>query len=346
MKKSTLITTIAMIVVVVVALSTATYAWFTSSSTAVATVNLTTTATGDWSMIQGTYAFADNTVSLTFNGSAADTIPLTATTIHEGLWAPTAAISTAIATSDAATTLTAPAGFVSAETTSGVHGIKKLQTLACNGAVAAETTGYAYPFALRVLNVSGSDQTLQLNITLNAHDDGTSNSMYAAAAVRFYVYEIKNGAAGQTYTSGYNYAVAGTGFGEGETLNNITVPGTRTVTKSADQDMTEGLGAKTSGNATDGYQSTAVTLANYTLGNIASAFPAAGGANPNLGIAQGDHVRTYTFDMSEYAAGDFSNVIIYAWIDGWTANASAQSADFDICFGFTSNKIIHPVANS
>ena len=33
MKKSTLITTIAMIVVVVVALSTATYAWFTSNRT-------------------------------------------------------------------------------------------------------------------------------------------------------------------------------------------------------------------------------------------------------------------------------------------------------------------------
>ena len=44
MKKSTLITTIAMIVVVVVALSTATYAWFSASELAVASVDMTTGA--------------------------------------------------------------------------------------------------------------------------------------------------------------------------------------------------------------------------------------------------------------------------------------------------------------
>ena len=69
MKKSTLITTIAMIVVVVVALSTATYAWFSASSVSVAQVDMTTTASADWMIFEGSDTATKGTpsTSLFFN---------------------------------------------------------------------------------------------------------------------------------------------------------------------------------------------------------------------------------------------------------------------------------------
>ena len=214
MKKSTLITTIAMIVVVVVALSTATYAWFSSTSTAIANTSFTTEVSGDWTIMLGTVD-GENFNDLQYVGSAADTIDLTtiATSINTGLWCPTSAIETIITDSNAATTLDDRANFVQAEKTGTLYNIKKLQTPAMNGASAATgNEGVIKPFALRLVNVSGKTQVLQLNITVNAKSSGTTNSMYAAAAVRFYVYEVTNTSPdanedgvmeGNTYTSGY-----------------------------------------------------------------------------------------------------------------------------------------------
>jgi len=333
MKKSTLITTIAMIVVVVVALSTATYAWFSSQTTAVATTNFTTNASGDWSMMIGTVA-ADG--SLTFSGNAVDSETLDPTPIQAGLWAPTATINTAISSSEAATSLTSRAGFVQADKAGDVYNIKKLQTGKFDSSLAtpAAGIGYAAPHAIRVMNVSGEQKRLQLNITLNAHDDGTSNSMYAAAALRFYVYEITNANDNNTasYTSGYFP------INETEAVNNATSI-TGTITKATAVPMTPNLQGSYLGKndqEEDAILTRSVSLADYKVGNIATQFPAAGGNNPNLGITAGDHVKTYSFDMQTYGIGGFSNIIIYAWIDGWVANGSAQSADFDVNFGFTS----------
>ena len=345
MKKSTLITTIAMIVVVVVALSTATYAWFSSSSTAVANVQFQTNASGDWSMIQGAIAYdttgAEPAYTLTYAGAAEDNINLTATTIQSGLWCPTAAIATTIADSQASTTISAPAGFAQATKTGGNYQLAKLQTAAYDSENTTIGNGLAYPFALRVLNVSGMRKTLQLNITLNAGSDGTNNSMYAAAAVRFYIYEKMSTGTGNAYTSGYEFTdTAGLNSATGIS-GNITQDSTGTP-------MTNSLGAKTAYNTdTETYTTTPVQLADYTAGDISRSFsnPAAI-AIDSLGIAQGDRYLTYTFDMGDYAAGAFSNVIIYIWIDGWVANSSAQSANFKINFGFTSNSVVNAVVNA
>jgi len=336
MKKSTLITTIAMIVVVVVALSTATYAWFSSSATAVASTTFTTNASGDWSMMIGSI---DADGNLTFSGSAVDSTTLAVSPIASGLWAPTANINTAIASNAASTTVTGRAGFVQATKTGNNSVISKLQTANYNSAGAegqgAAEPGLVAPYAIRIMNVAGAERTLQLNITLNAKQNGTNNSMYAAAAIRFYVYEISNAESNATasYTSGYNPIASG----ETATVNALTSI-TGNVTQGSAVNMTTGLAGSylgKDGEENDAILSRPVSIINYNVANIASEFTTPG-ANENLGIAAGDHVKTYTFDMQTYGAGGYSNIIIYAWIDGWVANGSAQSANFDVNFGFTS----------
>lgn len=334
MKKSTLITTIAMIVVVVVALSTATYAWFSSSQTAVASTNFTTNASGDWSLMVGSISGND----LTYSGTAVESTTLTATTIQKGLWAPTATIATAITSTDATTTISAPAGFVQAQKNGNTYEISKLQTgsfdSTANEGAGGAGVGYIAPFALRIINVSGKSKTLQLNITLNAKQSGTTNSMYAAAAVRFYVYEISNADSNnaKSYTSGYK-PIKST---ETATVNALTTA-SGTITEGDAEPMTTGLAAtiKTGEPGSETLSSSPVSIANYGVANIAGQFTKSS-ANENLGIAENDYVRTYTFDMQTYAASGFSNIIIYAWIDGWVANGSAASANFDVNFGFTS----------
>jgi len=340
MKKSTLITTIAMIVVVVVALSTATYAWFSQSQTAVASTNFTTNASGDWSLMVGSISGSN----LTFNGTAVESTTLDATPIQAGLWAPTATIATAIAGTDASTTISSQAGFVQAQKVGNNHQISKLQTAAYDSAynegAGRADVGLVAPFALRIMNVSGKQRTLQLNITLNAKSTGTTNSMYAAAAVRFYVYEKSNAGengTGASYTSGY-FPIASD---ETATVNALTSP-TGNITKGGAVSMTTGLAStiKTGEPGSETLTTRPVTIASYDVGNITSEFTKAANADELLGIAQNDYVKTYTFDMQTYAASGFSNIIIYAWIDGWVANGSAASANFDVNFGFTSAPVI------
>ncbi len=91
MKKSTLITTIAMIVVVVVALSTATYAWFTSSQATYANVEMTITADQNLTvLLNGENPYNDNTlVAFTAQDFTADADATdNSTGIRAGIWVP------------------------------------------------------------------------------------------------------------------------------------------------------------------------------------------------------------------------------------------------------------------
>ena len=92
MKKSTLITTIAMIVVVVVALSTATYAWFSASEVAVASVNMSTTASSDWALVEGKRP--QDSENISFAGASSDQISLENS--MNGLYSPIAEITTGV----------------------------------------------------------------------------------------------------------------------------------------------------------------------------------------------------------------------------------------------------------
>ncbi len=331
MKKSTLITTIAMIVVVVVALSTATYAWFSSTSTATASSSFTTTATGDWSMIEGTVTLSnvasDATVgaaTVSFASAAQDQISYT-NTLNSNIWAPYSTIATAYDGSAAAPAMTGLVGFVNCLKDGTDNKVERKldratggegQNLGKTALDDSQTGAFVKPLALRILNVSGSDKTLQMNVTINAGPaaSATNNSKYAGAAVRFYIYEITSANVASTYTSGYN--VAG--------------------------DCTEATIGTTSANsnsaavAAAAANNTGVTLLEYTAGNIASGYTTAQTDDLALGITAGDAVKTYTFNMGNYPANGFSNILIYAWVDGYVADASAGAADFSVCFGFKS----------
>ena len=327
MKKSTLITTIAMIVVVVVALSTATYAWFTANTYATASANMTTQASGDWQMLEGTVTLTDlaepaavGAASLAFDGDAKTSITYT-NTLNGDVWAPYSTIGATIASNGASTTIANMPSFANCTVETAGNVVQKKYDYATAGTAAVDnathaTGGFIKPLALRVTNVSGQAKTLQMNITINAGSSGTNKTMYAGAAVRFYIYEISSAASDNTatYTSGYMK----TGDMSAATLGTTTA-----ATNSAAATAAES-------------NNTGVTLMNYGAGNIASNYTEAPAKNDALGYAQGDKIHTYTFDMQNYAVDGYANIIIYCWIDGYVADASAGNADFNIVFAFTS----------
>ena len=225
------------------------------------------------------------------------------------------------------------AGFVSGSRIDNTTAkVEKLLTGAFNSGleVPAASVGYVAPFAMRIINTSGQEKTLQMNITLNAGQQTTNNSLYGAAAVRFYIYEISNKANANTatYTSGYSYSDKGANFGDA-TLDSVTGIQTSSGSDTVDRTMTAHSPAVTK-------TAPSTALADYTAADISTQFPAALADDDNLGIAKNDHVLTYTFPMQTYGAGEYSNIIIYAWIDGWTADNSAGSATFSVNFGFKS----------
>ena len=331
MKKSTLITTIAMIVVVVVALSTATYAWFSTTTTAVAGATFSTEASGDWSMIEGTISnvTAAGGANLNYTSAAAASLNLTDFALANDLWAPDATIATAITDSLASTTITGLASFTNAKVNGSTAILQKYMSAGYKytkvedaweaAACEAGEYGYAQPIALRVINVSGqNNKELMLGITINVGSDSTkTTTMYAGAAVRFYIYVIPNAGEAKSYTSGYNKSVVPEG-----TIN----LGSTEITKAGT--------AQAANNYTGG-------LLDYTAGNILSSYSHALADDTLLGIATNDYYKTYTLSLGTFAAAGYANIIIYPWVDGWVADTSAAAASFSVKFGFYS-----PVAAS
>ena len=337
MKKSTLITTIAMIVVVVVALSTATYAWFSSTATATASASFSTTATGDWSMIQGTVALKAKAANgltgnadVTFNTAAADTITYT-NTLNNNLWAPYSEINATFDGAGSAPVASGLVGFVNClkdstgnKVTRKFDGVTGGTTSQAYGTTvltdeALAKGGFIAPLAIRMINVSGQTKTLQMNVTINAGSSGTNNSMYAGAAIRFYIYEVSSAASSNTatYTSGYKVA--------GDCTD-----------KAIDAECGSYANTNAQADTAEVSNNTGVTLLDYTTGAIEGLYTKALTDNPTLGIVTNDWVKTYTFSMQEYAPNAYSNILIYCWVDGYVANASAGNAQFSVVFGFNS----------
>lgn len=306
MKKSTLITTIAMIVVVVVALSTATYAWFTSSSVSVAKVTISTEATGDWMIFEG--KDKESKGEYTFTTAAAEAIDLTATMLQKGLASPTASYTHAMELSGTTAKVTSQS-FIAA-TKSG-------ETVTAGSAPTAIA-----PYVLKVSNASGSQKSLRVSVIINAGPSQTVGTLYAAAAT---VTDIRykttvSGSLVQTVNTAYYKANEGaTDIKSGAlnvTQNKTAVTANGFTTKPKDGFSYE--------NATSMKSATEYTYFDKSSGDT------------SLGLGDGDWYLTYSFDIVNLQASDSVYFSIYTWIDGWVADTSAQKAEYKVCYAFTS----------
>lgn len=306
MKKSTLITTIAMIVVVVVALSTATYAWFSSSAVSVAQADISTTASAEWMIFQGSDAVTEGTY--VFTTAASDVISLTGNPLASGLHSPLFDYDHKISVTGTTAKVTAQKFVVA--TISGA-------TVTTGGAAEA-----VKPYVLKVSNATGTDgKTLVVSVIVNAGPSQTVGTLYAAAATKTDIAYIttKSGAAATKVTSGFNKAAENAADVTGETA--ITQFGTPVTTPVF----------TTKPNIT--YQN-----ATEMSGGEYSNFKHAIDADENRGIAAGDYYLEYSFEIADMGKSDSVYLSIYSWIDGWEADTSASAAKYKIVYAFTTKK--------
>ena len=308
MKKSTLITTIAMIVVVVVALSTATYAWFSSSSVSVAQVEMSTTASAEWMIFQGTEETPDSG-EYVFTTAASDVIALTPNALASGLHSPLSDYTHAISVTGTTATVTAQK-FVDA-TVSGTT-TKTVKTKA--GATGVK------PYVLKVSNATGADnKTLVVSVIINAGPSQTVGTLYAAAATKTDIAYIttKSGASAAKATSGYNKAA--------ELASAVTAVDT-VITQSKPSIAATGFTTQPNFEYKD---ATAMSDSKYSNFNLA------GADDSSRGITKNDYYLEYSFTIADMDKTDSVYLSIYSWIDGWEADTSASRAGYKIVYAFT-----------
>lgn len=331
MKKSTLITTIAMIVVVVVALSTATYAWFSSSTSAVATsATITTTAAGDWTIAKANITVGGTEQAPTYSyvvQAAADSITLNTTGLNQGLWSPIGEIDTAFNDSSVGVsgTILNPEKFIEARVSN-------------NGNLYHSTSSVILPDVLKLSNAQQSAKTLRLSVVLNGGADTTRvSSFYACAAVRFVaIFEVMNGTTKEVYTVSNAYGYADTvGYTDAA------------CTSAADSRVIDTTYEKQAGTAATnaGANKTVLTNIDYdhaaTVGDVGDQFKIYSGWGIDIdnltkyGIGATDYIYMYNYDLPvPVAKGQSTNVLIYTWIDGWQAATEAAGSSFTVNYAF------------
>ena len=272
MKKSTLITTIAMIVVVVVALSTATYAWFSASTVSTATVSMTTTATSDWMIFEGHGSATEvtNEKAYSFTSAAAETITLVDAGLQTGLKAPSSAAWANTLTVDGTQVNVTSQEFLTAKKAAG-------------NVVKVDGVPTVYdPFVLKVSNATGADdKTLKITVVINAGESQSTGTLYAAAATTFDIAYIttKSGATVQKFTKGYTKSAT---KAEGTYANNDVVTAhTTAVDPNPAQFATGSSAIFTYANATAMNSSTGVYTNFKKVGSQATAEELAWGLTAN-----------------------------------------------------------------
>ena len=331
MKKSTLITTIAMIVVVVVALSTATYAWFSTSTYAVATTELSTGASADFVLYEGSVTGS----AATFTGISTDTITLKGITLasgvdtKSGLWAPTAKL-TATMTNESVDV---------ANITTPSYSVGQLQTkdtVKSNYLTTAPSVGT--PDVIRVGNASGANKGLILTIVVNAGSIQTTGSLYAAVATSFVVDYVKSGedgTAGNIVTNGYNYQSAAA---IGDKVASPTLESGTSFTYAAKKSCVswDEDGSK----SVNTYSRPPYANATAKTGSTYDYFKQ-NGANPNesFGLQANDYYLSYTIDLGTLTSTEYMTLALYTWIDGFVAQAAAANAQYKITYAFTSYEV-------
>ena len=311
MKKSTLITTIAMIVVVVVALSTATYAWFSSASTNKVSATVTTTGAGDFAISQATYGTPDaqtGVAGLSNWTVASAEINLTSTELMGGLFAPTAELTAA------------NYGLTSASLTKSTGKFYMAESLDSNQTATIKTGATFYkPVVLRIQNTSGAAKQLKFYFDVNVGDGTNSATVYAGESVAFAMMcqDVEFNTI-STLSTGYGYAgslyqsESAPTYAEDE---RITTPATATTTAGYTRMAYDGI-ANTVG--------TALVAADDDSSTITK----------GRGGQTGEHINSQSFTIStNLANAGIVYVTLYFWIDGWRADNSAAGAD-DLAIGF------------
>ncbi len=324
MKKSTLITTIAMIVVVVVALSTATYAWFSSSTSAVATsATITTSAAGDWTIAKAEVNGSNGFVV----GQAADTITLNSTGLNAGLWSPVGKIATTFNDESVGVSgnITTNTTFIEARTKGGMN-------------VYNATAGAIVPDVLKLSNAQQDAKTLKMSVVLNAGPDTTKvSSFYACAAVRFYaVFEVMDGTTYKQYVVSNAYGYASTvGYSDTSLTESVERSGGTTYEKKAGQ-LTAGVNGNETVIANINYlQAATVEGVGVQFKNPVSGWSLDAENLNKYGVQATDYIYIYDYILPvDVAVGQSTNVLIYTWIDGWEAKTEAAGSSFTVNYAF------------
>ena len=328
MKKSTLITTIAMIVVVVVALSTATYAWFSSSTSAVATsATITTSAAGDWTIAKATLTGSDFVV-----GQAQDVITLNSTGLNSGLFSPVGKIATTFDNSSVGVSgsITTKTEFIEARKTG-------------NNNVYNATAGQIAPDILKLSNAKQNANTLKMSVVLNAGPDTTKvSSFYACAAVRFYaVFEVMDVTTDPTHPAYTKYVVSNAydyastvGYSDTSLTVSAERSGGTTYEKNAGT-VSSDAGANYSVISNINYlQAATVTGVDAQFKTPDEVFPVDTDLT-KYGVQETDYIYVYNYTLPmQVGVGQSTNVLIYTWIDGWQAASEAAGSSFTVNYAF------------
>ena len=344
MKKSTLITTIAMIVVVVVALSTATYAWFTSSTATVADASISVTGEAGW-VIAG---ISDKSLNGTYLETATfdSSVEISSLEMPDGLYSPICASDSAnlsanlIAGSNSTTfTLQQVQWFTTEQDgTNVLSAINVADTIPSyepylidNTPTYGTMTNY-----MRVSNATGD--TAGLRLTLTVLIDASSTEANKLAAQNFCSFitwrEIAtNGTVGDTayYTNtAYDYAYQGAAVANSNpaahTYNKVHVNAPATSAGSA---VAWTSAPSFSASGTYGYTDASTSGKGLTTSFVKTA--------TNEG-----YYYQYVLDFGELGKGESVALGVYSWFNGWAITSSTPECDAQVSLAFTTTPTQQP----
>ena len=324
MKKSTLITTIAMIVVVVVALSTATYAWFTSDSKTYASQTISTVAAADIVVLaNGTRMLATNTKA-TFTEQALLTYTIGSTQtendlgIRKGLWAPTSQIASVASGSNSAT-----------DSSTSVIVSYIAGTQSSDGTTFTVSTAPTDTSADMIRVTAMKAGSIDLTIIIGAADGEAS--LFAAQGVSFYLASATAKMANTKYsyfdTNHASYALTKGANNEGGAnvveANDTTVIANSFTAVDAYGTITDSASAN--------HRVTSTTPGTGFTTNVADTIA------DKAGIAYGTYTKYYTMTVSlgdAFAQNESRNFLLYNWLDGAYLTDAAGAANIAISYSF------------
>lgn len=320
MKKSTLITTIAMIVVVVVALSTATYAWFTNGTATQVTDTISTTAASGWYLYGATFGAPSEVEGQegerTVTYSATSDLELHL--LNAGLFSPNAALSSSFNTNGTMTGTYKDTMFFSAEQVGfGVVSEATVKTAPSYTHVIPESNPQQTASnlnAIRIVNNNEDAQHCHLTILVSV---GTSPATTAyVAGKKFRTYIVKDAESGNVFNTEYYYGTAGA-------VNAAATIGNNGAT----------IAASTGANApTYSTDAQGKTIINGTQPTSGYSIAATGNKFGDTVMANEEKYYTLDFDLGSVEPYEAINIVFYAWFDGWALDNTAAGADIKIVY--------------
>lgn len=312
MKKSTLITTIAMIVVVVVALSTATYAWFSNATQNYVAQNIQVEAQTGLTVLTNTQNLADLAAAdpIAFKTTSFDGTTLLEKTqydsgakdgIRSGLWTPIADIS-GVPTSNT--------------TSSSISGASTFLTgrMSAQGIFSFEDEQLTSPDLIIVTNNMSTARKVTLTVYVGA--DSHDYDKLAAQGVCVYI-------AGVTAESKVAYTKYGKATYKTSATANSYVAG--------DYKTASGFTDASGLNHWDNSGAVGV----YTSGWTAAATAATNDAANLSGIPNGYKYYTLTYEVcGSLGIGESKVFYVYSWLDGLYLDDYAKNAKISIGFSF------------